>query len=174
MIATCSICQHSESFHDVWGICGTTCGPCYKNLVCPRCKHTFADHMVSDPKVVCLAVDCEYDICFDQKRPDKPVRHLTLVPSQPTYEETLQHPLALSARSVLAPSDPEKAPGVWEQYKAGRTWDNVKQGYVLTDPAAKNPNGSYKYFADGRTWESRLSGYVDVVPPGPPEHGYIE
>lgn len=204
MTSACHICNHGEAFHDRWGICGIAgCGPCYKDLPCPRCKHMFFDHSVSDSKVMCTDPNCKLLVCYDKKYPDKPLytiispegrRLFKPGPVQPTYEETLQHPLTPRALPMVTSNatptivvpitqvsespvydpDPLIKPGVWKSYRPGREYNTAEGGYVEVDMDEKHENGSFKRHVNGRVWDTKLRGYVLDGPPPPPEKGILD
>lgn len=195
MTGACHICNHGEAFHDRWGICAIAgCKPCYMELECPRCKHVMFDHSVfiDRSRVMCTTKNCHLLVCYDVNHPERAMpmvgssNVIPLVPRrvQPTYEETLQHPLAPQTRpyvhalpmAALVPMDPDPLiePGLWKEYRPDRKYDSERRGYIQIDYEEKNDKGAYKHHKAGRTWETRVGGYVEDVPPGPPVRGYLD
>lgn len=187
----CHICQHGEAFHDRWSICGISgCSPCYQNLQCPRCKHAFFEHSISDDRVMCTVRECNLLTCYDKRWPEKPLYTITPMATpgrlQQTYEESLApHPLTpmlpittIPAVATIIPSsdanDPEIEPGLWRQYKAGREYVTERGGYVAIDINEKNDKGAFKRHIPGRTWDTKYGGYMEDTPPGPPERGFLD
>lgn len=198
MTQACHICNHGESFHDRWGICGVReCKPCYQEMACPRCKHVMFDHSVfiDRSKVMCTHNDCSLLVCYNSAHPERATplhmggNVIPMVPRrmQPTYEESLTHPLAPQNRPYVhalpqastsntpaVEDDPLIEPGLWKEYKPGRRYESDRRGYVQIDYEEKNERGAFKHPAPGRVWETRVSGYVEDVPPGPPEKGFLD
>lgn len=95
----CSDCNHAQALHDVWGICGVLgCRKCHLDLECPRCKHNFGVHTVSDDIVFCNVKACDYLTCYNHRVPDKPLLKVSAVGGKrrpverlpaPTYEDAL-------------------------------------------------------------------------------------
>jgi hypothetical protein len=106
MQSVCEQCHHAQYLHDVWGICGVLgCKPCHMESECPRCKHLFGNHTVSDSIVFCAAKRCDYVTCFSKASPDKPLMRVSALPARPpvtplppastqvTYEDSLSNML---------------------------------------------------------------------------------
>lgn len=168
MVSTsCHLCGHGESYHNVFGICNISdCGPCYRNMVCTRCKHIMFDHSVSDVRVMCTDKSCKLLVCFDKKHPEKPLytimNHMgkrvfdsdpsnaATTNTQPTYEEMLApHPLAVVPRPSTT-TTPIVHAALPAHYAP-----------VEDDDPVISP-GLWKRYQPGREWDTSLGGYIAV------------